>query len=115
MSFLERFFKEKKTKTEQINEDRDKIKNTMAANLQKIGFTKLEISEVVDIITVTESEIKILKDSLIGTNINTNDPTPIMKKVFDEIRVLQQQMAVDIKKKVAEIQKRKVEFKKELE
>lgn len=114
MGFFDNFFGTKKTKTEQIQEDRDKIKNTLDANLKKIGFTALEIKEVLDIVTITEANIQILKDSLIGTNINTENPLPIMEKVTLEIRQLQQEMAVGIKKKVQEIQKRKADFKKEL-
>ncbi len=115
MGFLDSFFGKEKTQTEKIKEDRDKIKTVLQGNLQKLGFTRLEIKEVLDIVTITEAEIQVLKDSLIGTNINNPDPLPIMEKVRDEIRALQQKMATDIKLKVQQIQKRKAEFKKELQ
>ena len=95
------FFGKKKEEnlTKKIEEDREKIKETMAANLKKLNFTNMEINEVM--------EIQILKDSLIGSNINNDDPTPQMKQVHDEIMAIQQQLASDIKTKVAQIRERK--------
>lgn len=115
MGFFDELFGKKETnKTEQINKDRDKIKSDLEKILKTAGFTKLEIKEVLDVIILAEADIQLLKDSLIGTNINNSDPTPVMKKVMDEIRARQQEMAVDIKKKIQEIKKRKEQFKKEL-
>lgn len=115
MGFLDNFFGKEKSQTEKIKEERDKIKTTLENNLKQLGFTKLEINEVIDVITLAEADIKVLKDSLIGTNINNSDPTPIMKKVMDEIRERQQQMAADIKVKVEQIKKRKADFRKEIQ
>lgn len=103
------FFKKKeKSTTQKIEEDRQNIKETLAANLKKLKFTNMEISEVMELIAVAETKIQVLKDSLIGSNINTDDPTPIMKQVHDEIMAIQQQLAIDIKTKVEQIKKRKV-------
>lgn len=114
MGFFDNIFGNEKTKTEKIKEDRNKTKKILDDNLKKIGFTDLEIKEVLDIITITEANIQIQKDSLVGIDINNSNPSLIMEKVTNEIKELQQQMAVDIKKKVQEIQKRKADFRKEL-
>ena len=103
--FLEK--RKKKILQKKIEEDREKIKETMAANLKKLNFTNMEINEVMELIAVAETKIQILKDSLIGSNINNDDPTPQMKQVHDEIMAIQQQLAADIKSKVAQIRERK--------
>lgn len=104
------FFGKKKEEnlTKKIEEDREKIKETMVANLKKLNFTNMEINEVMELIAVAETKIQILKDSLIGSNINNDDPTPQMKQVHDEIMAIQQQLAADIKNKVAQIRERKI-------
>ncbi len=115
MGFFENFFGSQKSTTEKIQEDRNKIRKLLEDNLKQLSFTTMEINEVQDIITVAEEDIQTLKDTLLGTNINNPDPTPIMNKVSNEIRARQQQMSIDIKNKVQEIQKRKEAYKKELE
>ena len=52
-------------------------------------------------------DIQEQKDLLIGTNINVDDVNLAMKPSFDEIRRLQQKMALDIRTKIAEIKQRK--------
>ncbi|MBE7705290.1 MAG: hypothetical protein E7Z90_05715 [Cyanobacteria bacterium SIG29] len=94
-------------KTDEIMEERSEIKKTMATNLKAIGFSDSEIEEVLDVITKAETAIQIQKDNLIGTNINTYDPNPAMKEIFDEIRKIQLQSAEDVKSKIAEIKARK--------
>lgn len=98
--------KEEESKTEKIMDQRSKIKDQMAENLRKLNFTTMEISEVLNLITVTESKIEMLKTGLIGSNID-NDPRPIQEKTVSKIRELQTQLQEDIRNKVAEIQKRK--------
>jgi hypothetical protein len=115
MGFFDKIFGPQKSTTEKIQEDRNKIRKLLEDNLKKLNFTSIEIKEVQEIITIAEEDIQVLKDSLIGTNINNPDPTPIMNKVTNEIRTRQIQMSEDIKKKVQEIQKRKEAYKKELE
>ena len=48
------FFGKKKEEnlTKKIEEDREKIKETMAANLKKLNFTNMEINEVMELIAV---------------------------------------------------------------
>lgn len=114
MGIFDNLFGQEKCKMEKIKEDRDKIRKIVDENLKKIGFTNLEIKEVLDIITITETEIQALRDSLIITNVNQDNQQLIMDKLTNEIKELQVQMATDIKNKVKSIQKRKAEFRKEL-
>lgn len=107
MGFFDLFFGEKKeeeNKTQQIADERKKIREEMRQNLTKIGFTEEEIQEVFKIINLAEYNIDLAKKSLIGTNINNLDPTAIMDETTEKIRNLQQQMAIDIKAKIQEIQ-----------
>ncbi len=52
---------------------------------------------------MAEAKIERVKVSLNGTNINTDDPTPKMQMALDEIKILQTQMALDIRTKISEI------------
>lgn len=112
MGITDWFFPKKKTKTDKINEDRVKVKQNLSEGLKKIGLTKMEIKEVLNIVDATETEIQDLKNSLLGKNINNPDAMAVLEKTKVEIRTLQEQMALDIKKKVQEIQKRKSDYRK---
>ena len=48
---------------------------------------------------MAEAKIETIKVSLNGTNINTDDPTPVMKLALDQIKLLQTKMALDIRTK----------------
>lgn len=115
MSFLDKFKKNSKNdggaRTEQIKKDREAIKETFRTNLREIGFTSMEIDEVLDVITMYEEKIEFAKLKLIGTNINNPDPGEIMHDVFGEIREYELNMGRDIKAKIEEIKKRKQEWK----
>ena len=93
--------------TDEIMEERSKIKKTMAKNLKNIGFNQDEINEVLDILTECEKNVQIKKDELIGTNINNDYTMEIMKKIFDEIRQIELKAASDVKAKIVEINQRK--------
>jgi len=95
-------------KTEKINKERSQIKETMAQNLQRIGFSEQEINEVLAILDKSEEEIQKQKDLLIGTNINNPDPNLIMREIFEEIRRIELKAASDIKTKISEIRLRKM-------
>ena len=99
--------KKEKNLTKKIEEDRANIKETLVANLKKLNFTNMEINEVMELIAIAETKIQVLKDSLIGSNINNPDPTPLMRQVHNEIMAIQQQLAVDIKSKVIQIKEKK--------
>lgn len=94
-------------KTEEINKKRSELKISMEKNLSSIGFTKEEIDEVLNIITVAEDKIQEQKDLLIGTNINNYHFNETMRPIFAEIKKLQLKMADDIREKIAEIKRRK--------
>ena len=94
-------------RTKKINEERENQKNIMITNLLNIGFSEEDVKEVIEIIVKAEKDIQEQKDLLIGTNINVDDVNLAMKPSFDEIRRLQQKMALDMRTKIAEIKQRK--------
>ena len=97
-------FSEKDDKTLQIAKEREQIKQKMTQKLKDIKFTDDEIKSVIQIIDSTEGKIEALKSSLIGTNINTDDPTPAMAHVLVQIKQLEIDMAENIKERIAQIQ-----------
>ena len=98
---------ENEDKTLEIAKKRDEIKQKMVEKLKGLDFDEEEIKSVLQIIFIAEGKIAALKSTLIGTNINTDDPTPAMVHVISQIKQLQINMAEDIQKRVAEIQERK--------
>lgn len=96
-------FSESDDKTLQIAKERDAIKEKMTDKLKGLNFTEDEIKSVLEIIFIAEGKIEALKSTLIGTNINNDDPTPAMAHVLVQIKQLQIDMAQDIKKRVDEI------------
>lgn len=95
------------SKTDEIMDKRAELKKTIAKNLKSIGFNKAEVDEVLDILNKSEEEIQIKKDSLIGTNINTENTVEIMDKVFREIREIELRTSIEMKEKIAEIKAKK--------
>ena len=100
-------FSESDDKTLQIAKERESIKEKIVEKLKSLNFTQDEIKSVLNIIFIAEGKIEALKSTLIGTNINTNDPTPAMAHVLVQIKQLQIDMAQDIKKRVDEILSKK--------
>ena len=100
-------FKEK-TKTDEINEERANLKKKIAQNLKNSGFTSFEINEVLDILKECEEEIQIIKDSMIGTNINNENVVEDTQNALNRIRNLELQAGIDMRNKIAEIQSRKI-------
>lgn len=98
---------ESNDKTLQIAKERQAIKEKMADKLKGMNFTDDEIKSVLQIIFIAEGKIEALKSTLIGTNINNPDPTPIMAQVISQIKQLEIDMAEDIQKRVSEIQAKK--------
>ena len=74
---------EEKSTTEQINEARNDLKLQIAVKLYNQGFSDEEIANVIGIIINAENEIKKIKDSLIGTNINPEEGKDPMKPLID--------------------------------
>ncbi len=96
-------FSNERDNTQKILNEREKIKNQMEHKLRQLRFSDDEIDEVLDIIEMAEAKIERVKVSLNGTNINTDDPTPKMQMALDEIKILQTQMALDIRTNISEI------------
>ena len=103
----EKIFVQEEDKTKEINDQRSKLKESITANLQRIGFDEDDIYEVISVLNKAEFHIKVLKDELIGTNINNPHPDVILNEKLKEIRDLELQMAEDVRKKIAEIIKKK--------
>lgn len=94
------FFKkkeEKKTKTQEIEQERDSIKLNLAAKLYQIGFDESEVEQVLSVIQTAEEDINKIKKSLIGTNINPKgDPmeplTEGVKKIKERQLLMQKEI-----------------------
>lgn len=94
-------------KTEEINEERSKIKKNMAQSLQSIGFSEDEINEVLSVLTKCEQDVQKVKDEMIGTNINNDFAVEITQEKLNEVRRIELKAADDIRAKIAEIKQRK--------
>lgn len=96
-------FSAEKDNTQKILNKREGLKNQLASKLQKLGFSDIQIDGILNIIDTAEAKIEKIKISLNGTNINTDDPTPVMKQALDEIKICRLQMEIDIRTKISEI------------
>ncbi len=92
--------------TEKARAEREKLRKNLERALEEQKFTPREISEVLSIIDATEVKIQKIKDDLIGTNINNEDPSDALKVVeIARIRIhdMEIKMGEDIRNKVAQI------------
>ncbi len=87
--------------------NRSNLKTQLSLQLMQCGFTKLEIKEVLDVITLAETDIRIAEDSLAHVNINNPDPTRAMHAALEQIRNYKKEAAYNIRKKIMEIIARK--------
>jgi ABC-type lipoprotein release transport system permease subunit len=94
-------------RTEEISEERNNQKRMLIENLKRIHFSDSEIEEVTYILTKCEQMIQVVKDDLIGTNINNPDPQKILVEKLEKIREIELNGAKDIREKIAEIIERK--------
>ena len=94
-------------RTEEINTERNNQKQMLNENLKRINFTDAEIKEVTDILTKCEQMVQIVKDDLIGTNINNPEPELILNEKLERIREIELNAAKDIRTKISEIIERK--------
>lgn len=95
---------EEKSKTEQINEQRQNLKLEIAVKLYQKGFDDEDIERVLAIIESAEADIQRIKNSLIGTNINpVGDPMEPLHNGVEEIRKIQAQMQKEINETIAQI------------
>ena len=94
-------------KTDEIMDERSKIKMNMTKSLNSIGFSEDEIQEVLSILTKCEQDVQKIKDEMIGTNINNDFTVEITQQKLNEIRKLELETANNIKNKISEIKQRK--------
>jgi len=95
---------DEKSSTEKIMDERNKIKLNLAVKLCTIGFSDDEVAEVLGVIDSAEEDIKAIKDSLIGTNINPKgDPMQPLSNGVDKIRARQLQMQQEIQETINRI------------
>jgi len=93
---------EKKSAFNQMLTERQQIKKRIEKSLDELLFTEAEKKETFYIIDYTYEQIQVLKDMLIGTNIN-NDPEEIQNKTMAKITEMTETMYIELKKKVKEI------------
>lgn len=112
MSFFGSFFNgtnenEDGNVTFEATPQRGKLKTQIKLNLMRCGFTNMEVKEVLDVIALSEADIKIAEDSLKNININNPDPTRAMHAALEDIRRYKKEMAYNVRKKIFEIMARK--------
>ncbi len=102
-----KFGLKEKTKTDEIMEKRAILKKQIAQNLKDKGFSASEVNEVLDILKECEEEIQIIKDSMIGTNINNPNVIEDTTSALNQIRNLELKAGSEMREKIAEIIARK--------
>ena len=110
---FKKFFKKKKeepkkTKTELIQNYKNMMMLKISKKLESKGCTYDEIQYVMSIIENAEKQIQMVKDGLIGTNINPQgDPGKPLYDGIQEIRRLQDEMTREVSQAIQEILKNK--------
>ncbi|MBR5303374.1 MAG: hypothetical protein IKU37_00935 [Candidatus Gastranaerophilales bacterium] len=95
---------EEKSKTEIMQEKRDNLKLTIAVKLYEKGCSDSEIEQVLSIIQNAEDDIQIIKNSLIGTNINPQgDPNKPLHDGILKIRARQEEMQKELNEAIQNI------------
>ena len=98
--------KEEKSKTEQIEEQRNNLKMAIAIKLYKKGCSDEEIEQILAIIQSAEDDIQIIKNSLIGTNINPQgDPNKPLHDGIMKIRARQEEMQKELNEAIQKLLK----------
>ena len=98
-----------KNRTEEIMAQREDIKLNLAVKLYQRGCSDDEIEEVLSIIQSAENDVNVIKNSLIGTNINPdeNDPMKPLMEGKEAIRKRQLEMEAELKAAIDRILKDK--------
>ena len=97
---------EEKSRTEEILEQRSNLKLTIAVKLYQIGCNDEEIEQVLSIIESAENDIQIIKNSLIGTNINPKgDPNKPLYDGVSKIRARQEEMQKELNEAIQNLLK----------
>ncbi len=91
-------------RAEQFAQRRNNLKLNLAVQMYQKGCTDEEIDEVLSIIQSAEDDIQIIKNSLIGTNINPEgDPGKPLYDGIDKIRKRQQEMQKELNEAIQRI------------
>ena len=92
------------SKTEQAMKERLTLKAQLAMKLYKAGFDDGEVEQVLDVIQNAEDEVQVIKDSLVGTNINpVGDPSQPLADGALKIRARYERMHKEINEMIQEI------------
>lgn len=95
----------------QIDDERNKIKNDIKKNFkEQLGFTDMEIREILMIVDKVETEINKIKSQLNNVYNNTSDTEDIVDEAEKKINQIAIGMNLEIKKKTIEILERKKGF-----
>ena len=106
MNFFKRK-KEEKSKTEQINEQRNNIKLDIAVKLYKKGYSDEDVENIIEIIEQAERDIQEIKSSLNGTNINPKgDPMQPLANGIDKIKKRQLEMEEELKSALVQLEEK---------
>ena len=96
--------KNEKTKTELIQEQRENLKLSIAVKLYQKGCSDEEIEHVLTIIQNAEDDIQIIKNSLIGTNINPQgDPNKPLHDGIEKIRTRQIELQKELQEAIQKL------------
>lgn len=95
---------EEKSTTEQIQEQRNDLKMTIAVKLYQCGCSDEEIEYILAIIQNAEDDIQIIKNSLIGTNINPQgDPNKPLYDGIEKIRTRQAELQKELQEAIQKL------------
>lgn len=112
VDFLFNLFNKEKDQYKELMDERSKIMEEFKTNYKtKLGFTDLEVKEVLDVFNLAQVEIEEIKRSLANVNMNNPNTEQDVQKAVEEINKISMKMYEDIRLKTAEILKRKKEFK----
>ncbi len=92
----------------QIDDERNKIKNDIKKNFkEQLGFTDMEIREILMIVDKVETEINKIKSQLNNVYNDASDTEDIVDEAEKKINQIAIGMNLEIKKKTIEILERK--------
>lgn len=87
--------------------NREILKNNLAASLMQRGFTQMEVTEIMDVITLAEADIQIAADSLAHVNVNNPDPTRAIHAAVEDMKRYEKELNYNLRMKILEILNRK--------
>lgn len=113
IDFFYQLFNKEKDDRKIVIDERNKIKNDISQKFKtELGFTDLEVREILDIATLAEVEIEEIKIGLVGVNVNNPNTERDVEKAVEKINEISKKMYDDITKKAQFIMERKKEYNK---